>query len=143
MPNSLMRPTAAFPPRPQYAELISYIIKPLLDNPTEMKIDCEQVNQNRRVWIRLSFDDTDKGRVFGRGGRNLQAVRTVIGMAAAMTGQTVHLDIHNSEEMDSILETSSRSRFVKKLEKRRYRPRSSAPDSSYPRYPSENTPSDY
>jgi hypothetical protein len=39
--------------------------------------------------------------VFGRGGRNIQAIRTVIQAAAQAAGQSVHLDIYDSQGGES------------------------------------------
>ena len=53
-----------------------------------------------RVWLRIAFESEDKGRVFGRGGRNIQAIRTVIAAAAAAAGHSVYLDIYGSQSQD-------------------------------------------
>ena len=50
----------------------------------------------KRAWIRIAFESSDKGKVFGRGGRNIQAIRTVIAAAAQAAGQSVYLDIYGS-----------------------------------------------
>ncbi len=50
----------------------------------------------KRAWIRIAFEGTDKGKVFGRGGRNIQAIRTVIAAAAQAAGHSVYLDIYGS-----------------------------------------------
>jgi len=50
-----------------------------------------------RVLIRLAFEGDDKGRVFGRGGRNVQAVRTVIQAVAKASGHSAHLEVFGSQ----------------------------------------------
>jgi uncharacterized protein len=67
-----------------------------LELPDSLSIDCEISHILNRVWIRIAFDSTDKGKVFGRGGRNIQAIRTVIVAAAQTAGQSVYLDIYGS-----------------------------------------------
>ncbi|MGK7945223.1 MAG: KH domain-containing protein [Microcystaceae cyanobacterium] len=128
------------PTRPQYNQLVQFLIEPLLDNPSEMKIDCEPVNEKRKIWIRVAFDDTDKGRVYGRGGRNLQAIRMVLENAAAMAGQTIYLDIFNDQGANNSSFTSSSpsysGKFVRKTERRRSRPRGT---SAYNKYTSEGS----
>ncbi|RUR75310.1 hypothetical protein PCC6912_48470 [Chlorogloeopsis fritschii PCC 6912] len=52
----------------------------------------------KRAWIRIAFESTDKGKVFGRGGRNIQAIRTVIAAAAEAAGHSVYLDIYGSND---------------------------------------------
>ncbi|MBF2021700.1 MAG: KH domain-containing protein [Hydrococcus sp. C42_A2020_068] len=84
-------------PVPDYCGLVKFLVSPFLESPELLSIDCEQFNQNTRVWVRLAFEGTDKGRVFGRGGRNLQAIRTVLETAAAAAGQSLYLDIYESQ----------------------------------------------
>lgn len=78
---------------PDYLGLVDFLIKPLLESPDSLHVDCEVVNP-QRIWIRLAFEGEDLGRIVGRGGRNLQAIRQVLITAAALAGQTVHLDIY-------------------------------------------------
>ena len=79
---------------PDYAALVRFLVQPFLESPSSLKIDCEINPSKPKVWIRLAFEGEDKGRVFGRGGRNIQAIRTVIEAAAKAAGQSVYLDIY-------------------------------------------------
>lgn len=83
---------------PDYAELVRFLVQPLLESPAALKVDCEVTPARARVWIRLAFENSDKGRVFGRGGRTIQAIRTVLEAVAQAAGHTVYLDIFNSRE---------------------------------------------
>lgn len=82
------------------------MVQPFLESPDSLRIDCEISPRTSRVLIRLAFEGEDKGRVFGRGGRNIQAVRTVIQAVAQAAGQLAHLEVHGSQSMgrDGILE---------------------------------------
>jgi hypothetical protein len=71
-------------------------VQPFLESPESLSVDCEVSQTLKRVWIRIAFDSTDKGKVFGRWGRNIQAIRTVIAAAAELAGQSVYLDIYGS-----------------------------------------------
>lgn len=82
---------------PDYLGLVMFLVGPFLESPDSLSIDCEQSNHNQRVWIRLAFEGMDKGRVFGRGGRNLQAIRQVLQTAAIAAGQSLHLDIYENQ----------------------------------------------
>ncbi|MGD1873392.1 MAG: KH domain-containing protein [Mastigocoleus sp.] len=86
---------------PDYAELLNFLMQPFLDSPETLSIDCELSQNSQRVWIRIAFDDTDKGKVFGRGGRNIQAIRTVVAAAAKIARQSVYLDIYGSNTSSS------------------------------------------
>jgi uncharacterized protein len=76
-----------------YETLVRFLVEPFLDHPESLSVDCE-TQRSGRVWIRLAFKESDRGRVFGRGGRNIQAVRTVLKAAAATAHQVAHLDVH-------------------------------------------------
>jgi hypothetical protein len=82
---------------PNYVGLVEFLVKPFLEFPDSLRVDCEQANQQQRVWIRLAFQETDKSRVFGRGGRNLAAIRAVLTSAAVGAGQSLYLDIYDGE----------------------------------------------
>lgn len=81
---------------PDYVGLVRFLLQPFLDSPESLSVDCELTQTQKRIWIRIAFDSTDKGKVFGRGGRNIQAIRTVIAAAAQAAGQSVYLDIYGS-----------------------------------------------
>ncbi|MBH8565107.1 KH domain-containing protein [Nostoc sp. CENA67] len=81
---------------PNYVELVRFLIQPFLESPKTLSVDCEISHTLKRAWIRIAFDSTDKGKVFGRGGRNIQAIRTVIAAAAEAAGESVYLDIYGS-----------------------------------------------
>ncbi|MEA5507050.1 KH domain-containing protein [Halotia wernerae UHCC 0503] len=85
-------PTAS----PNYIGLVSFLMQPFLESPETLSVDCEISHSLKRAWIRIAFDSTDKGKVFGRGGRNIQAIRMVIAAAAEVAGQSVYLDIYGS-----------------------------------------------
>ncbi|YAI81245.1 MAG: KH domain-containing protein [cyanobacterium endosymbiont of Rhopalodia sterrenbergii] len=83
------------PTSPDYLGLVEFLVEPLLESPDSLSIDCEQVNKNQRVWIRLAFEGNDKGQIFGRSRRNLQAIRMVLQVAATAAGQSLYLDIYD------------------------------------------------
>lgn len=79
---------------PDYAAMVRFLIEPFLESPNSLRVDCEVNPTQMRVWIRLAFDEPDKGRVYGRGGRNIQAIRTVLETMSKAAGQSVYLDIY-------------------------------------------------
>jgi predicted RNA-binding protein YlqC (UPF0109 family) len=84
--------------KPDYDGLVRFLIEPLLESPELLSFDCEQIPSTRRVWIRLAFEENEKGKVYGRGGRNIQAVRTVLQTAAQVAGDTLYLEIYEDQE---------------------------------------------
>lgn len=83
---------------PDYTGLIRFLVAPFLEFPEALRVDCEAHSTNGRVWLRLAFENSDKGRVFGRGGRTIQAIRTVITATGQAHGHLIHLDIYGSHE---------------------------------------------
>ncbi len=81
---------------PDYVGLVRFLLEPFLESPETLSVDWETSLNQKRVWIRIAFNSTDKGKVFGRGGRNIQAIRQVISAAAASVGQSVYLDIYGN-----------------------------------------------
>ncbi len=88
---------------PDYAGLAQFLIQPFLESPNSLSVDCEILPNTARVWLRIAFEGEDKGRVFGRGGRNIQAIRSVIAAAAALAGHSVYLDIYGSQPQSDLL----------------------------------------
>jgi predicted RNA-binding protein YlqC (UPF0109 family) len=84
--------------KPDYDGLVRFLIEPLLESPELLSFDCEQISSTRRIWIRLAFEENEKGKVYGRGGRNIQAVRTVLQTAAQVAGDTLYLEIYEDQE---------------------------------------------
>ncbi|MGF1480318.1 MAG: KH domain-containing protein [Cyanophyceae cyanobacterium] len=80
---------------------MKFLIEPFLESPESLKTHCERISSSQRVWIRVAFEGADKGRVFGRGGRNIQAIRAVLKAAAEAAGDSVYLDIHGSHSSQS------------------------------------------
>jgi uncharacterized protein len=89
-------PTAVKSAHPDYVGLVRFLVVPFLEVPEALKVDCEISQVRSRVWVRLAFEASDKGRVFGRGGRNIQAIRTVLDGIAKADGFSVHLDVFGS-----------------------------------------------
>jgi predicted RNA-binding protein YlqC (UPF0109 family) len=104
-----------------YVELVRFLIQPFLESPNSLSVDCETSTSTSRVWIRVAFEGEDKGRVFGRGGRNIQSIRTVIAAAAALAGHSVYLDIYGSQAFNSTSESETpetRSTAIKSKDQR-------------------------
>jgi uncharacterized protein len=61
-------------------------------------VDCEQLQYTPKIWLRVAFEGNDRGKVFGRGGRNIHAIRSVLATAATAAGQSLYLDIYGAGE---------------------------------------------
>ncbi|NJM66192.1 MAG: KH domain-containing protein [Acaryochloris sp. RU_4_1] len=79
-----------------YSVLARFLIEPFLESADSLSVDCE-TNASGKVWIRLAFSGNDKGRVFGRGGRTIQSIRTILEMAGKASHQSVYLEIFDEQ----------------------------------------------
>ncbi len=81
---------------PDYERLVKFLFQPFLTATEALGVDCEYTLDRHRVWIRVAVASTDQGSAFGRGGRNIQAIRLVLQSAATLGGQSIHLDVYGS-----------------------------------------------
>ncbi|MEM8674420.1 MAG: KH domain-containing protein [Cyanobacteria bacterium P01_G01_bin.67] len=82
---------------PDYEQLVRFLIEPFLEEPQTLSVNLETNPNKRKIWLRVAFDKSDRGKVFGRGGRNIQAIRTTIQTAATANNDSVFLDIYSDE----------------------------------------------
>ena len=98
MPNSDNLPNASTPSSINYTELTQFLLEPLLDEPKSLAVDCEELTNSKRLWIRVAFEQEDKGKVFGRGGRNLRAIETILNGATTDPERKIYLDVYGSHD---------------------------------------------
>lgn len=72
-------------------ELIEFIAKSIADNPSAVVVT--EVQEEDRTVIRLEVAPEDKGKVIGRQGRVVQAMRTLLRVAAVKRGTRATLEI--------------------------------------------------
>lgn len=93
---------------PDYVGLVKRLVTPLLGSPVSLSVDAEEVISHQKIWLRVAIEASERGRAFGRGGRNIQAVRAILNTTAAMAGHSLYLDIYGGHDQDdSSLEGSS------------------------------------
>lgn len=72
-------------------ELIEYIVKSLVDEPEAVVV--EEHNGRSLTTIELSVAQPDMGRVIGRNGRVINAIRLLLQVRAAKEGQDATLEV--------------------------------------------------
>jgi len=82
---------------PDYPQILHFLLEPLLNPSESIIVDSEFIKSTNRVWVRLAVNTQDKGRLYGRGGRNLKAIRTVLSAAAEINKQSLYLDVYGGE----------------------------------------------
>jgi uncharacterized protein len=74
-----------------FKELVEYIVKSLVDHPEQVSVSESEGRSS--VSLELRVADTDMGRVIGKGGRVINAVRALVQVLAAKQGKRVTLEI--------------------------------------------------
>ena len=72
-------------------ELALFVVKRLVDKPEAVTVD-ESMDGNVSV-LKLNVDEADKGKVIGKQGKVIKAIRAVVGAAAAKAGTQVDVEI--------------------------------------------------
>ena len=72
-------------------EFLEFVIRQLIEFPDEM-ILSESVN-GRNIVFRLALRQSDVGRIIGRNGQTIQAIRALLSSSAARHGQKATLEI--------------------------------------------------
>ena len=73
-------------------ELLTEMIKALVDKPDEVNVNTVETEQ--RIIYELTVGDGDYGKVIGKGGRNISALRTIVfAINAKQGGKRARLDV--------------------------------------------------
>jgi uncharacterized protein len=73
-------------------ELLSYLARSLVDRPDEVSVESFEEDDGTVVLeLRVAADDA--GKVIGRGGRTVAALRTIMKAAAVRQGNRVLVDV--------------------------------------------------
>src|SRR5579863_4817094 len=70
---------------------IEYVAKALVDHPEE--VDVREIDSERAVIFELRLNQADIGKVIGKSGRTITAIRTLLTSAAAKQGKRAMLEI--------------------------------------------------
>jgi hypothetical protein len=72
-------------------EFIEYVVKALVDHPEEVSVT--QIDGEKTVIFELRCNGSDIGKVIGKQGRTIKAIRTLLGSAAAKADIRAMLEI--------------------------------------------------
>jgi predicted RNA-binding protein YlqC (UPF0109 family) len=73
-------------------DLVEYLAKALVDRPEEVSVD-EFEEDDGTIIFELTVADDDVGKVIGRNGRTVNALRTVIRASAVRHNRRVLVDV--------------------------------------------------
>ncbi|MDY0039705.1 MAG: KH domain-containing protein [Desulforhabdus sp.] len=72
-------------------ELIEYLVKSIVDSPQDVRL-AEQENEGT-VLMELKVADEDLGKIIGKNGNTINAIRTVVQAAASSHKKRAKLDV--------------------------------------------------
>ncbi len=72
-------------------DLVIEIVKSIVDNPDEVK--AREVEGEQTTIIEISTNPEDIGKVIGKKGRTIKALRTLVNAAAVRKGKRVSVEI--------------------------------------------------
>jgi predicted RNA-binding protein YlqC (UPF0109 family) len=72
-------------------ELTEYLIKSLVDKPEEVKVT--EVTSERSIVLEVNVAEDDIGRVIGKQGKTISAIRVVLNAVAAKMKKRVVLEL--------------------------------------------------
>ena len=77
-------------------EFLEYVARSLVDRPDSVQIEMDEADGGD-VTLTLLVDEEDMGRVIGRDGRIANAIRSLLRVMAARSGQHVELEIEPND----------------------------------------------
>lgn len=72
-------------------ELVIHVVKQLVDNPEKVKV--KEVKGEQNIILELSTTKEDIGRVIGKQGRTIKALRALLNAASVKTGHRVTIEV--------------------------------------------------
>jgi hypothetical protein len=72
-------------------QLLTYLARALVDQPDQVSLRVSEADGARLFELKVAPEDV--GKVIGRDGRTVNALRTLLNAAAQKTGQKVRLEI--------------------------------------------------
>jgi hypothetical protein len=73
-------------------EFVEFIVKQMVDKPEKVKIEESMPNQNT-IEIKVEVEQSDIGKVVGKKGKNINALRTLLTAVAAKEHHRVTLQL--------------------------------------------------
>ena len=77
-------------------EFVEYIAKNLVDHPEQVKIS--EIGGSQTLIIELSAEKADIGKIIGKKGKTINAIRTLLMSVASRNGIRVNLEIIEEDE---------------------------------------------
>jgi uncharacterized protein len=70
---------------------VDYVVRALVDNPTEVKVDINEMSNGQVINIRCR--QTDIGKIIGKNGKTIMAIRSLVTGAASRLNQQINVEV--------------------------------------------------
>lgn len=77
-------------------DFIRYTVSNLIDRPDEIELTCSETP--KKVTYRLRVGEGEVGKIIGKQGRTITAIRNLLSAGAARTGQKALLQVDEPNE---------------------------------------------
>ena len=71
--------------------LLMLLVRPIVDEPDRVEVEASE--SDTRVDLELRVAPDDIGKVIGRGGRTIRAIRTVVKAASVKVGKRANVEV--------------------------------------------------
>ncbi len=72
-------------------ELVEFIVKKLVKKPEDVSISS--IESEEQIVLQLKVEKEDMGRIIGKNGKTIKAIRTIVNIASAKLGKKVNLEV--------------------------------------------------
>lgn len=72
-------------------DLVEFIIKKLVKKPEEVSVSS--IESEEQIVLQLKVEKEDMGRIIGKNGKTIKAIRTIVNIASAKLGKKVNLEV--------------------------------------------------
>lgn len=79
-----------------YKELLEYLVKNLVTNPDKVVVREEQ-KEDSKLMLHLSVDSSDMGRIIGKEGRIIRAIREIINSYGMKNSKKVLVNVEENK----------------------------------------------
>lgn len=74
-----------------YKDLVEYIVKGLVEHPDDVSV--EEIANGKSILVEVTVADGDTGRVIGKRGRVINAIRTVTQIKGSKNGKKIAVEL--------------------------------------------------
>lgn len=78
---------------PDYGELVRYMVENIVSQPDQVQVAVDQ--EGHRVTVRVQTAPQDLGKLIGRGGRHIDAIRMVVRAASLRPRDRVYVEVRD------------------------------------------------